>query len=178
MPGMSGFEVLRAIRSDDALKHLPVVIVSVFSGGQALHSEWAVSKPIDADELTYALGSAVLAGRVRALVVGRAGTRAQLEPELARLGIPFEWVTNASAASRECKTHRFEAAMVDAGLANLPQVLTAIDLRGRRMARSVVVFSTGEAVSGLAKLDPEPVSFDTAAREILHALEHGGDEYA
>jgi signal transduction histidine kinase/ActR/RegA family two-component response regulator len=178
MPGMSGFEVLRAIRSDAALKHLPVVIVSVFSGGQALHSEWAVSKPIDADELTYALGSAVLAGRVRALVVGRAGTRAQLEPELARLGIPFEWVTNAGAASRECKTHRFEAAMVDAGLANLPQVLRAIDLRGRRMERSVVVFSTGEAVPGLAKLAPEPVPFDTAAREILRALEHGGDEYA
>src|SRR6478735_7651420 len=82
--------------------------------------------------------------RVRALVVGRAATRAQLEPELARLGIPFEWVTNANAASRECKTHRFEAAMVDAGLANLPQVLRAIDLRGRRMARSVVVYSTGE----------------------------------
>ena len=98
MPGMSGFEVLRAIRSDAALTHLPVVIVSVFSGGQALHSEWAVSKPIDADELTYALGSAVIAGRVRALVVGRAGTRAQLEPELARLGIPFEWATNATAA--------------------------------------------------------------------------------
>jgi CheY-like chemotaxis protein/anti-sigma regulatory factor (Ser/Thr protein kinase) len=178
MPGMSGFEVLRAIRSDPALTHLPVVIVSVFSGGQALHSEWAVSKPIDADELTYALGSAVLAGRVRALVVGRAGTRAQLEPELARLGIPFEWATNATTASRECRTHRFEAAMVDAGLKNLPQVLRAIELRGRRMARSVVVFSTGEAVPGLAKLDPEPVPFDTAAREILHALEHGGDEYA
>jgi signal transduction histidine kinase/ActR/RegA family two-component response regulator len=178
MPGMSGFEVLRAIRSDPALSHLPVVIVSVFTGGQALHSEWAVSKPIDADELTYALGSAVLAGRVRVLVVGRSGARPQLEPELERLGIPFEWVTNATAAARECETHRFEAAMVDAGLSNAPQVLGAIDLRGRRLGRSVVVFATGDAVPGLAKLDPEPVPFDEAAREILGALEHGGDEYA
>jgi signal transduction histidine kinase/ActR/RegA family two-component response regulator/HAMP domain-containing protein len=178
MPGMSGFEVLRAIRSDPVLRHLPVVIVSVFTGGQALHSEWAVSKPIDADELTYALGSAVLAGRVRVLVVGRAGARPRLEPELERLGIPFEWVTNATAAARECETHRFEAAMVDAGLSNAPQVLGAIDLRGRRLGRSVVVFATGDAVPGLAKLDPEPVPFDEAAREILGALEHGGDEYA
>jgi signal transduction histidine kinase/ActR/RegA family two-component response regulator len=178
MPGMTGFEVLRAIRSDANLRHLPVVIVSVFTGGQALHSEWAVSKPIDADELTYALGSAVLAGRVRVLVVGRAGTRPQIEPELERLGIPFEWTTNATAAARECETHRFEAALVDAGLSNAPQVLRAIDLRGRRLERSVVVFATGDAVPGLAKLDPEPVPFDEAAREILAALEYGGDEYA
>jgi CheY-like chemotaxis protein len=178
MSGMSGFEVLRAIRSDATLNQLPVVIVSVFTGGQALHSEWAVSKPIDADELTYALGSAVLAGRVRVLVVGRAGTRPQLEPELERLGIPFEWTTNAAAAARECEAHRFEAAMVDAGLPNAPQVLRAIDLRGRRLARSVVVFATGDAVPGLAKLAPEPVPIDEAARDILEALEHGGDEYA
>jgi signal transduction histidine kinase/CheY-like chemotaxis protein len=178
MPGMSGFEVLRAVRSDRELSHLPVVIVSVFTGGQALHSEWAVSKPIDADELTYALGSAVLAGRVRVLVVGRAGTRPQLEPELERLGIPFAWTTNATAAARECEAHRFEAALIDAGLSNAPHVLRSIHLRGRRLARSVVVFAMGDAVPGLAKLDPEPVPFDEAAREILQALEYGGDEYA
>jgi signal transduction histidine kinase/DNA-binding response OmpR family regulator len=178
MPGMTGFEVLRAIRSDAALNQIPVVIVSVFTGGQALHSEWAVSKPIDADELTYALGSAVLAGRVRVLVVGRAGTRPALEPELERLGIACKWVTNATAAARECETHRFEAALVDAGLPNASEVLRAIDLRGRRLARSVVVFATGDAVPGLAKLAPEPVPFDEAAREILEALEYGADEYA
>jgi len=86
--------------------------------------------------------------------------------------------TNATAAARECETHRFEAALVDAGLSNAPQVLRAIDLRGRRLDRSVVVFATGDAVPGLAKLDPEPVPFDEAAREILEALEYGGDEYA
>jgi hypothetical protein len=40
------------------------------------------------------------------------------------------------------------------------------------------VFATGDAVPGLAKLAPEPVPFDEAARDILKALEHGGDEYA
>jgi hypothetical protein len=94
------------------------------------------------------------------------------------MGIACTWVTNATAAARECETHRFEAALVDAGLSNAPQVLRAIDLRGRRLARSVVVFATGEAVPGLAKLTPEPVPFDEAAREVLEALEHGRDEYA
>ena len=36
----------------------------------------------------------------------------------------------------------------------------------------------GELDHILAKLDPEPVPFDAAAREILEALEYGGDEYA
>jgi CheY-like chemotaxis protein len=178
MRGMSGFEVLRAIRSDPDLRPTPVVIVSVFSGGQALHSEWAVPKPIDADELAYALGAALIAGRARVLIVGRSGARAHLEPELDRLGIPFDWATSAAAAARRCAEHRFEAALIDAGLPDPPAVISAIELRGRRLEHAVILFSTGESGPGLAKLGPEPVSFDVAAREVLHALEFGGDEYA
>jgi hypothetical protein len=46
------------------------------------------------------------------------------------------------------------------------------------LEHAVILFSTGESGPGLAKLGPEPVSFDVAAREVLHALEFGGDEYA
>ena len=53
----------------------PVVFVSVYSGREALAGEWTVPKPIDAEELTDALGSAVLAGRTRVLVVGRDSVR-------------------------------------------------------------------------------------------------------
>ena len=51
MPGMSGFEVLRTLRADPHLRGIPVVVVSVFSGREALAGEWVVPKPIDADEL-------------------------------------------------------------------------------------------------------------------------------
>ena len=40
------------------LRGLPVVVVSVFSGNEALAGEWVVAKPIDADELVDALGAA------------------------------------------------------------------------------------------------------------------------
>jgi len=70
MPGMSGFEVLRALRADPELRALPVVVVSVFSGLEALSGEWVVPKPIDADELADALGTAVLAGRAEPHLAG------------------------------------------------------------------------------------------------------------
>ena len=63
MPGMSGFEVLRTLRADERLRALPIVVVSVFSGREALSGEWVVPKPIDAEELADALGAAVLALR-------------------------------------------------------------------------------------------------------------------
>jgi CheY-like chemotaxis protein len=178
MPGMSGFEVLRAIRSDRRLQHTPVVVVSVFSGREALHSEWAVPKPIDADELTYALGSAIVAGRARVLVVGRAAARAEVAPVLEDLGVAYEWVSSAAEAARRCEEHRFEAALVDAGMRSPETVLRSLDLRGRRSEQTVIVFSLGEATAGVAKLSPAPIPFPEAAREVLEALDHGGDEYA
>ena len=71
MPGMSGFDVLEQVRADPELARISVVFVSVYSGREALAGEWTVAKPIDAEQLTDALGSAVLAGRTRVLVVGR-----------------------------------------------------------------------------------------------------------
>ena len=56
-------------KSFQHLRGLPVVVVSVFSGHEALAGEWVVAKPIDADELVDALGAALLAGRVRVLVM-------------------------------------------------------------------------------------------------------------
>ncbi|TML08890.1 MAG: response regulator [Actinobacteria bacterium] len=173
MPGMSGFEVLRQLRADPELRGLPVVVVSVFSGNEALAGEWVVAKPIDADELVDALGAALLAGRVRVLVVGRNQTRDQLEPRLAELGIEHEWATSSGAAARLCQQRHFEVALVDAGLAHAENALAALDLRGRRLQRSVVVFSTGDAAPGLARLHADPVELDDAGAAVLNLLEGG-----
>jgi CheY-like chemotaxis protein len=67
MPGTSGFDMLHAVRADPALRQIPVVVVSVFSGREALAGEWVVSKPIDTDELADALGGAMLAGSAKPL---------------------------------------------------------------------------------------------------------------
>lgn len=170
MPGMNGFAVLREIRSDPNLRALPVVVVSVHSGREALAGEWTVSKPIDPEELGDALGGAVLAGRTRVLVVGRAVLRDRLEPALDRIGVTHEWVTSAAAAARACTDERFEVALVDAGMRSPQAALAALDLRGRRLSRQVVLFSVGDDSPGIASLGPDPVPVEEAANAVLDTL--------
>jgi CheY-like chemotaxis protein len=171
MPGMSGFEVLRALRTDDRLRGLPVVVVSVFSGREALSGEWVVAKPIDADELADALGAAVQAGRVRVLAIGRDEVRTRAARALEALGIESMWAADAVEAARLCQRARFEVALVDAGLSTTDDIIAALDLRGRRLARSVVVFSESGEAPGFAKLDAEPVPIDAAGVAVLALLQ-------
>jgi signal transduction histidine kinase/DNA-binding response OmpR family regulator len=171
MPGMSGFEVLEAVRADPVLSRTSVVFVSVYSGREALAGEWTVAKPIDAEQLTDSLGSAVLAGRTRVLVVGREDVKARLEPALARIGLDHDWVTSGTSAARVCQEHRYEVALVDAGMRSPQAVLQALDLRGRRLGRAVLLFSTGEEDAGIiATLGADPVPVEEAAAAVLHVL--------
>jgi signal transduction histidine kinase/DNA-binding NarL/FixJ family response regulator len=172
MPGMDGFEVLREIRADPDLRTTPILFVSVFSGRQELSGEWVVSKPIDADELRDVLGAAVSAGRSRVLVVGREELQPVLEPQLDELGIEHEWETTGAAAARVCGERRFEVALVDVGTQRPQAVLQALDLRGRRLRRAVILFSDGvtPAPPGIGKLGMEVVPVDQAASALLAAL--------
>jgi signal transduction histidine kinase/DNA-binding NarL/FixJ family response regulator len=172
MPGMDGFDVLRAIRSDPELRHTPVVFVSVFSGRRALAGEWVVSKPIDADELRHVLGAAVQAGRSRVLVVGRDELRLALEPALDDLGIEHHWEPTGAAAARACTERRFEVALVDVGVRNPQAVLQALDLRGRRLRRAAILVSDGEhsAPPGIDRLGVEVVPVEEAAAAVTAAL--------
>ena len=174
MPGMDGFEVLRAIRSDPVLRSTPVVFVSVFSGRSELAGEWVVSKPIDADELRYVLSAAVQSGRSRVLVVGRDELRAVLEPALDELGIEHQWERTGAAAARACAERRFEVALVDIGLRNPQVVLQAIDLRGRRLRRAAILVSDGQhpTPAGIERLGIEVVPAEQAAAAVL-AMLHG-----
>ncbi len=173
MPGMSGFEVLRELRADPELAGIPAVVVSVFSGREALSGEWVVSKPIDAEELAEALGAAVLAGRVRVIVVARAHMRERLAPTLDELAIEHEWATTARDGARLCAQRRFEVALVDAGMPDAQDAIGQLVLRGRRLRRSVVVFSEGEGepAQGFVRLDAEPVPLADAGATVLGLLE-------
>jgi signal transduction histidine kinase/DNA-binding response OmpR family regulator len=172
MPGMSGFEVLRELRADPALADLPVVVVSVFSGREALSGEWVVSKPIDAEELADALGAAVMAGRVRVLAVGRPIVRVQLAAALEELAIDHEWAATPLEAARLCARRRFEVALVDAGLPDAEAAIAGLELRGRRLRRSVVVINPGDGTSpGLVRLDAEPVPLEDAGATVAALLD-------
>ena len=123
---------------------MPIVFVSVFSGRQELAGEWVVSKPIDASQLRSVLGAAVSAGRSRVLVVGREELQITLEPALDDLGIEFQWEVTGAAAARVCRERRFEVALVDIGIRNPQMVIQALDLRGRRVRRAVILVSDGD----------------------------------
>jgi signal transduction histidine kinase/DNA-binding response OmpR family regulator len=172
MPSMNGFEVLRQIRADPDLRNTPILFVSVFSGRQELAGEWVVSKPIDADELRDVLGAAVSAGRSRVLVVGREEMQPALEPALDELGIEHQWETSGAAAARVCGERRFEVALVDVGIRSPQAVLQALDLRGRRLRRAVILFSDGvtPAPPGISRLGMEVVPVDQAASALVAAL--------
>jgi signal transduction histidine kinase/CheY-like chemotaxis protein len=172
MPGMDGFQVLQQIRESAELRNTPIVFVSVFSGQQELAGEWAVTKPIDADELRNVLGAAVRAGRSRVLVVGRPELQSLVEPALDDLGIEHQWELTGAAAARVCEERRFEVALVDVGIRNPQAVLQALDLRGRRVRRVVILFSDSETPTppGVNRLGMEVVPAQDAAGAVLAAL--------
>jgi hypothetical protein len=182
MPEMDGFAILAALRADPELRSIPVVFVSVFAGRRELAGEWVVAKPIDADELRQVLAAAVRAGRSRALVVGRPHMQVVLEPALDELGIEHQWETTGAAAARVCGERRFEVALVDVGIRNPQAALQALDLRGRRLRRAVILFSDDRTPTpgGITKLGMEVVPLQGAAHALLEALredsQHVGDQ--
>jgi signal transduction histidine kinase/DNA-binding response OmpR family regulator len=169
----NGFEVLQMLREDPDLGGVPVIVVSVLAGEDVLAGEWSVSKPIDSQELADAIGSAIRAGRSRVLVVGREEKREEVVALLERRGLDYTWATTASDAARLCEEHRFEVALVDAGMRSPQAALTQLDLRGRRRRRSVILFSTGDDAPGLARLEPDPVPVEDAVQAVLTALRDG-----
>jgi signal transduction histidine kinase/DNA-binding NarL/FixJ family response regulator len=172
MPGMDGLDLLAEVRRDPDLRRLPVVFVSVQAERPELAGEWSVAKPIDADELREVLRAAVSSGRSRVLVVARETLQPHLEPTLDDLGIEHEWQTSGPAAARVCAERRFEVALIDVGIRNPQAVLQALDLRGRRLRRTVILFSTDDAPvpAGIERLGLPIMPIGQAARAVLAAL--------
>ncbi|UGS34137.1 ATP-binding protein [Capillimicrobium parvum] len=168
----AGFGVLRAVRDDPRLIGMPVMAVSSLSGRHgALSGEVVVDRGLDADELADALGAGVLAERVRVLVVGRPQTRAQVGAALGELGVEFEWASGADEAARRSGAGRFEVALVDAGMRDAGDAVTRLQLSGRRLRPSVVVFADGGEAPGLARLDAQPLPVEDAGAVVLGMLE-------
>ena len=166
MPGTDGFAVLREIRADPELRAIPILFVSVFAQRQELAGEWRVNKPIDADELRDVLAAAVRAGRSRVLVVARPELQVRLEPALDELGIEHQWEATGAAAARVCGERRFEVALIDVGIRNPRAALQALDLRGRRLRRAVILFSEDATPTppGISELGMEVVPVQDAAQ--------------
>ncbi len=82
---------------------------------------------------------------------------------------------NGAAAARVCRERRFEVALVDVGIRNPQMVIQALDLRGRRVRRAVILVSDGASPTppGVDKLGMEVVPADYAVSAVLAALRGG-----
>jgi signal transduction histidine kinase/DNA-binding response OmpR family regulator len=161
-----GIELVRRIRSDRDLQSVPAVFVTVDVGLPELAGEFVVRQPIDADELQGALIAAIRSTRPRVLAIGRMETQARVEPALDELGIEYEWETTGADAVRISGERRFEVALVDLGLRNPEAVLQALELRGRRLRKAVILFTDGDA--------PVSTSLSRQAADIV-PIEHAAD---
>jgi signal transduction histidine kinase/DNA-binding response OmpR family regulator/HAMP domain-containing protein len=170
---MDGPAILASLRADEQLRQTPLVLMSTVSGPEVPAGEWQVPKPVDPDALADSLGSAILAGRTRVLVVGRSEVRDRLEPQLVQLGLDHEWVTSGTAAAQACRRRRFELALVDAGIRGPDAVLRGLDLRGRRVAQAVLAFSTGDEGEAPAHLGVRSVAIEDAPEAVMQALATG-----
>jgi hypothetical protein len=59
---------------------------------------------------------------------------------------------------------------VDAGIRSPQAAIRALDLRGRRRGKAMVLFSTGEDAPGAANLGSEPVPLEDAAAAVRELL--------
>jgi DNA-binding response OmpR family regulator len=106
------------------------------------------------------------------LVVARPELETELEPDLERMGIDYQWEDTGTAAARACAERRFEVALVDVGIRNPQAVLQALDLRGRRRRRAAILFSDGRTPTppGVGRLGMEVVPLSEAAAAVDAAL--------
>ncbi len=78
---------------------------------------------------------------------------------------------SSAAAARACGERRFEVALVDVGLRNPQAVLQALNLRGRRVRRAVVLLSDGPAAppDAIRRLGLEVVPLKQAGQALARA---------
>ncbi|MEJ7714366.1 MAG: hypothetical protein WKF40_01145 [Thermoleophilaceae bacterium] len=98
-----------------------------------------------------------------------------------RLGLDHEWVTSGTAAAQACRANRFEVALVDSGLRAVEDAVGALDLRGRRHGKGVIIFTEQGPSPGAAPAPPAPgvsatVPIEEAGEAVLVALAERPDE--
>lgn len=180
MPGMDGFEFLRALRGIPQWTGLSVIVFTafyndqmhtglrllgvndVFSKGQT-DFDVLISRISEITGETHAVG----AGRRVLLVEEDQETRWALERLLKDYGYEVEAVASAAEAMREAEGKTFDLAVVDLGLEDRESVKLLEVLLGKRGCKSLGLSGHGAAEgTGFSKVLKKPVPVD----QLLEAI--------
>jgi signal transduction histidine kinase/DNA-binding response OmpR family regulator len=118
MPGMNGWEVLRALKDDPILRPIPVVVVSVVASerrGRLLGAVDLLTKPVDREDLLRVLWRNLVRHRTgRVLVVeDDPDARVMLSEYLKGTGLEVRAVANGREALRAVEEEAPDAVILD-----------------------------------------------------------------
>ena len=175
MPGMDGFDFLRALRGMARWTALPVVVFTAFYNDQMhtglrllgvndVFSKGQTDFDILISRLSEITGEkqAVGAGRRVLLVEEDAETRGALARLLCDYGYEVTGVATAAEAMREADETEFDLAVVDLGLADRESVKLLESLLGKRACKSLGLCGHGHGSegAGFSKVLKKPVPVD------------------
>ncbi|HEX6087417.1 MAG TPA: response regulator [Thermoanaerobaculia bacterium] len=178
LPGMDGWEVLRRLKSDDATRSLPVVIVSMMDNrdlGVALGADDYFVKPLDRARLLERLHAiAARHGTKRLLVIDDdESVHALLDEDLSPLGYAIENAASGEAGLKAAEERAPDVIILDLMMPGMSGFEVAGSLKDNpRTANIPILVLTSKEISSAdrALLQPKVSSFvqkGTSAREQL-----------
>jgi PAS domain S-box-containing protein len=143
LPGMTGWEILRALKSDPGLQDIPVVIVSVVAHedrGSVMGAADVIEKPIDRDELIAALRRTLSELPRRILIVDDApDARDLLSSYLENEGAEIRTASDGLEALRVLESYTPDLVLLDLLMPNLDGIAVIKKLNEREPYRSIPV---------------------------------------
>jgi PAS domain S-box-containing protein len=150
MPRMTGWEMLRALRDDPQVRHVPVVVVSILAedgGGQVLGAVDLLTKPVERAGLEAALARHLPRVGVRILVVDDdPAVRGRVTGFLEEAGYAVHATADGAAALRYLERVPVALVLTDLTLPNMDglTLLRRIRASPRFAALPVVVLASRE----------------------------------
>jgi signal transduction histidine kinase/DNA-binding response OmpR family regulator/ligand-binding sensor domain-containing protein len=145
LPGMEGFEVLKAVKADDATADVPVIIVSLMENRElaaALGADDYFVKPVDFPRLLRRLAEITGrdAGHARVLVVDDdVNVHQLLEQELAKAGYVVDGVTSGAEAIACAEKTRPDVIILDLMMPGMSGFEIAEALRARETTARIPI---------------------------------------
>ncbi len=179
MPDMTGWEVLKRLKADPDVKHIPVVIVSIVAGegrGRLLGAVDLVTKPFEREDLLRVLWRNLVRKRGgRVLVVDdEADMRTMLTEYLSKVGLETVSATNGKDGLEKVRSEAPDAVILDLMMPVMSGLEFLEKLRKDPLHTGLPVF----VLTGKVVTDAESETLGELASAVLlkkDALEHLGE---